>query len=96
MENLGTREEQFVKLRGRRGKMRGVVLFLPDKVVVQPDVSVAIPLQPRLALAVTGGNGAGLDAAEVVGDAGPEVVDVVVLHRHHPVSVALLRAKYSR
>ena len=68
-----------------------VVLFLPDKVVVQPDVSVAIPLQPRLALAVTRGHGAGLDAAEVVGDAGPEVVDVVVLHRHHPVSVALLR-----
>ena len=79
-----------------KSNVRSALLFLPDKVVVQPDVSVAILLQPRLALPVTGGHGARLDAAEVVGDAGPEVVDVVVLHRHHPVSVALLRAKYSR
>ena len=94
---------------------KGVIrlVFLPEKVVVKPDVSVTIPLQPRLALPVTGGHGAGLDAAEVAekyfspgsvkifqlyipGDPSPEVVDVVVLHRHHPVSVALLRVKYSR
>ena len=95
---------------------KGVIrlVFLPEKVVVEPDVSVTIPLQPRLALPVTGGHGAGLDAAEVAEkyfspgsvkifqlyyilcDPSPEVVDVVVLHRHHPVSVALLRVKLSR
>ena len=56
---------------------------------MEPDVSVAVPRQTSLTLPVTGGYGAGLDAAEVVGDAGSEVVDVVVLHRHHPVRGAL-------
>ena len=47
---------------------------------MEPDVSVAVPRQVSLTLPVTGGYGAGLDAAEVVGDAGTEVVDVVVIH----------------
>ena len=63
---------------------------------MEPDVSVAVPRQATLTLPVTGGHGAGLDAAEVVGDAGPEVVDVVVLHCRHPVSGALLRAQHFR
>ena len=77
---------------------KGVIrlVFLPEKVVVEPDVSVTIPLQPRLALPVTGGHGARLDAAEVIGDAGSKVMDVVVLHRHYPVRVALLRVKLIR
>ena len=64
-------------------------IFLPQEVVIELDVGVAVLLQAGLGLPVAGGVGAGLDAAEVVGDAGSEVVDVVVLHRHHPVRGAL-------
>ena len=62
---------------------------IPQKVVVDPDVSVASLLQPSLALTVAVGDGAGLDAPEVTVDPAPEVVDVVVLNIDHPVPVAL-------
>ena len=62
---------------------------VPHQVVVEADVAVAPLLEPRLVLVVAVVLVAGLDAAEVVGDADTEVVDVVVLHIGHVVRVAL-------
>ena len=61
----------------------------PEDVVVEPDVGVAVLLQPRLVLVVAVRRRAGLDGPEVAGDPSAEVVDVVKLNIHHPVSVSL-------
>ena len=57
------------------------IWFLPDKIIVESDESVAV-----LRMGITGlALGAGLYSAVVVGDAGPVAVDIVVLHAHHVV-----------